>query len=114
MAAPISAALRAQAAALRLQAEALDTLASVAEASEPDALLGVEECSALGVGRDALRGAARRGELDVSTGPRGKLLVRRSAIEAWLQSRKYTPSARSEQESEPDLAAWEKSVRRAS
>lgn len=112
MAAAISSALRAQAAALRLQADALDTLASAAESSEPDALLGVEECSALGVGRDALRGAARRGELDVSQGPRGKLLVRRSALEAWLSSRKYRPSARAERAAEPDLDAWERSVRR--
>jgi hypothetical protein len=113
MSAPIASALRAQAASLRQQADALDTCASALESAAPDTLLGVEECRALGVGRDALRGAARRGELAVSQGPRGKLLVRRSALEAWLSSRQYKPEARAtENASEPDLAAWERSVRR--
>jgi hypothetical protein len=114
MAAPISAALRAQAAALRLQADALDALASAAEASEPDALLGVDDCRALGVGREALKGAVRRQELTVSLGPRGKLLVRKSALEAWLASRPYAPTARAVPEAQPDREAWERTVRQAS
>lgn len=108
------AALRAQAAALRAQADALEALAATLPDVAGDALLGVRECAALGVGRDALRGAARRGELEVNQGPRGKLLVRRSALEAWLLSRKYKPEARAAREAEPDLDAWERSVRRAS
>lgn len=109
-----SAVIRAQALALRAQADALDALARALERSEPDALLDVKGAAALGVGRDALRGAARRGELEISQGPRGKLLVKRSALEAWLSSRKYKPESRAEQAGEPDLDAWEKSVRRAS
>lgn len=108
------AALRAQAVALRVQADTLDALARALESEAPDTLLGVEECSALGVGRDALRGAAKRGELEISQGPRGKLLVRRSALEAWLRSRPYKPEVRGAREAEPDLEAWERSVRRAS
>lgn len=109
-----SAAIRAQAAALRAQADTLEALAKTLEHAEPDALLDVKGAAELGVGRDALRGAARRGELEVSQGPRGKLLVRRSALEAWLSSRRYRPEARTAQQAEPDLDAWERSVRRAS
>lgn len=100
--------------ALRAQADALDALVRTLESAEPDALLDVRGAAELGVGRDALRGAARRGELEVSQGWRGKLLVKRSALEAWLSSRKYKPEARAAREAEPDLDAWERSVRRAS
>lgn len=117
MAVGVGAALRAQAAALRAQADTLEALASALESEAPDTLLGVAEAAALGVGRDALRGAAKRGELEISQGPRGKLLVRRSALEAWLRSRPYKPEARASGEAQPsakDLEAWERSVRRAS
>jgi len=101
-------ALRAQAAALRAQADALEALAATLPDVAADELLGVKACAALGVGRDALRGAARRGELDISQGPRGKLLVKRSALEAWLRSRPYKPTAAAPV---ADLAAWDRSMR---
>ena len=103
-----SAALRAQATALRVQADTLDALAA-SLAPEADELLDLAACKALDVGRDALKGAADRGELQVSRGPRGKLLVRRSALEAWLSSRPYKPT---QTEAAPDLDAWERSVTR--
>ena len=109
------AALRAQADALRAQAAALDALAATLPDVEGDEILDVSACrERFRVGREALRGAAQRGELAISQGPRGKLLVKRSALEAWLSSRKYKPESRAtEHEGEPDLDAWERSVRRA-
>jgi hypothetical protein len=44
-----------------------------------------------GVGRDALKAAAKRGELELSRGPRRRLLVKRDVLEAWLGSRPYEP-----------------------
>ncbi|MES1173564.1 MAG: helix-turn-helix domain-containing protein [Myxococcales bacterium] len=104
-----SVALRAQAAALRVQADTLDALAGTFS-PESDDLLGVAECRALGVGRDALTGAADRGELAVSRGVRGKLLVRKSELDRWLASKPYTPSPKPD--AAPDLDAWDRAVRR--
>jgi hypothetical protein len=82
------AALVAQAAALRAQADALEELAATLPDVAADALIGVAECAErYNVGRDALKRAAERGELNVSRGPRQRLLVKRSALEAWLVSR---------------------------
>jgi hypothetical protein len=91
------AALLAQAAALRAQADVLEALASTLPDAAGDELLGVKECAALGVGRDALRAAAERGELNVSRGVRGKLLVRRSALVAWLESKPVKGAERAEE-----------------
>jgi hypothetical protein len=92
-----AAALVAQAAALRAQADVLEALA----ATLPDAadeLLGVAECAKrFNVGRDALKGASVRGELAVTRGVRGKLLVRRSALEAWLESKPVGSTVRGEE-----------------
>jgi hypothetical protein len=104
-------ALRAQAQALRAQADALEALASTLPDVAADELLDVAACRALGVGRDALRGAARRGELQVSQGPRGKLLVRRAALEAWLTSRSYKPTSAATP-APVDLAAWDRAMRK--
>jgi hypothetical protein len=100
------AALRAQAVALTL---AIDTLAASLEAPG-DELLGVAQCKALGVGRDALLAAAGRAELELTRGPRQRLQVRRSELERWLSSRPYVPSAKAEHVT--SIAEWEKSVRR--
>ncbi|MES1185093.1 MAG: helix-turn-helix domain-containing protein [Myxococcales bacterium] len=82
------AALVAQAKALRAQADALEALAATLPTVEADDLIGVAECAAkYNVGRDALRRASERGELAVSRGPRQRLLVRRSAVVAWLESK---------------------------
>ena len=105
-----SAALRVQAAALRAQADTLEALAATL-GPEADELLGVRDCKALGVGRDALLAAADRGELQVSRGPRQRLQVRKSELDRWLSSKPYQPRDR---EPAPDLEAWERSVRRAS
>ncbi|MEI9936673.1 MAG: hypothetical protein WDO69_05565 [Pseudomonadota bacterium] len=100
------AALRAQAEALTL---AIDTLAA-SLAAPGDELLGVRECRALRVGRDALLAAAKRGEVQLSRGPRQRLQVRRSELEKWLQSRPYVAPAASEPVQ--SLEDWQRSVLR--
>jgi len=93
-----AAALVAQAAALRAQADVLEALAATLPGAGGDELLGVAECSErFGVGRDALKGASERGELAVTRGVRGKLLVRRSALEAWLESKPVRSAVRGEE-----------------
>ena len=87
----------AQAVALRAQADVLEALAATLQDTSTDDLLGVGECSdRYGVGREALRGAAKRGELAVTRGVRGKLLVRRSGLESWLTSRPLQVSAKAD------------------
>jgi hypothetical protein len=110
-AAMAGAALRLQVAALRAQADALEALSNTL-GSYDDELLDVAACSKrFDVGREALRGAAARGELEISHGPRRKLLVKRRALEAWLASKPYKPTAKNS-EPAPDLEAWERRVRR--
>lgn len=93
-----AAALRAQATALRAQADALEALAVALPDAAADDLIGVAECAGeYGVGRDALKRAAERGELAVSRGPRQRLLVRRSAIVAWLESKPMRTTERGEE-----------------
>jgi hypothetical protein len=58
-----------------------------------------------GVGRDAVLGAARRGEVELSQGPRRKFLVRAREIETWLTQRKYTPPV---QPTAKDMEEWER------
>lgn len=62
-----------------------------------------------GVGRDALKAAANRGELELSRGPRRRLLVKRDVLEAWLGSRPYEPPM-----AEPvaDLEQWKAEAER--
>lgn len=43
-----------------------------------------------GLGRASVLGAVERGELTAARGARGKILVRHSAVEAWLASRPVT------------------------
>ena len=101
-------ALRAQAVALRVQAAALEALAESLADPVSD-LLGVAECRAIGVGRDALLAGAARGELRLTRGPRQRLQVERGELWRWLASKPYAaPAAK---EPAPDLDAWERSVR---
>jgi hypothetical protein len=60
------------------------------------------------VGRDAILAGARRGELELSRGPRRKLLVRAAELERWLTGRKYTPSQRP---TARDMEEWGRQVR---
>ncbi|MEO7032196.1 MAG: hypothetical protein ABI548_00115 [Polyangiaceae bacterium] len=105
---PSAAALLAQVAVLRSQADAIE---AIARSLEPEDDLGVDDCREIfGVGRDAIKSAAARGELEVTRGVRGKLLVKRSALQAWLASKPYVPPARDEPAQ--DAEAWQRSVLR--
>jgi hypothetical protein len=60
-----------------------------------------------GLGPEALRAAAERGELKVSRGARGKLLVLESELRRYIASRPYKPTPRRTQPPE-NLDAWER------
>ena len=86
-----------QAQLLRLLADSLDALADALPERIDGAadLLDAEQALAeFGVGRDGLKNAARRGELTLSRGARGKLLVARCELRRWLESRPYKGKAR--------------------
>jgi hypothetical protein len=84
----IRAALLAQAAVLRAQADTLDALAAALPDHDADALLDLGDLRRrFRLGRASVLGAVERGELQASRGPRGRILVRCSAAEAWLASR---------------------------
>jgi hypothetical protein len=75
------------------------------DADEGPELLDVKATAErYGVGRDGLKAAALRGELELLRGPRGKLLVERDAFEGWLRSRPYKPKTPTQT---PDLSAWD-------
>lgn len=67
--------------------------AAVAEAlavKRQDDLLDMKQVAErYGIGRRAAQAAARRGEIELSQGPRRRLLVRASEVERWLTQRKY-------------------------
>ena len=61
------------------------------------------------VGRGALLAAARRGEVELSHGPRRKLLIRAGEVERWLTQNRYRPPNRS---LSADLEEWDREVTR--
>jgi len=92
-----------------LRAERDDVTAG---ATADDPLLGTKEIFAeTGLGHDGVKAAAERGELAVSRGPRGKLLVARSELRRYLQSKPIKP-----RKAEPvaeSLEAWDGQALRA-
>jgi hypothetical protein len=96
-----AAALEAQATAKRAQADAI-----VVEPRADELLDAKQTLDRYGIGRDAIRGAAFRGELQVHRGARGKFLVRKDAIESWIEARPYTPTPR--RAPCADLAEWDR------
>ena len=69
--------------------------AAIAEAlaarGEHDLLDMKQIAERYGIGRGAVQAAARRGELELSQGPRRRLLVRAGEVDRWLTHRKYAP-----------------------
>ena len=57
------------------------------------------------IGREAVLAGAKRGELELSRGPRRKLLVRAAELERWLTGRKYSPVREPAPES---MEEWER------
>jgi hypothetical protein len=89
-----------QAQALRTQADTLEAHANAlpdGEAADP--LLDTKQALAeFGIGHDGIKSAIERGELSASRGARGKILIARSELRRYLQSkpvhpRKATPAA---------------------
>lgn len=103
--------LLAQADALELQAQTLRATAKALDAAPPDSgpLLGTVELKRdFHVTREVLRAAVDRGELEVFRGAKGRIQVRRSEIERWIESRKWTPKApKRTTAAAADLDAWE-------
>ena len=61
-----------------------------------------------GIGRDALLAAARRGDIELSRGPRRKIWVRGYEIEQWITDHKFVPTSR---KAEPtNLEEWDRQV----
>lgn len=87
--------------------------AAVAEAlavrSQDDLLDMKQVAERYGVGRDALLCAAKRGEVELSQGPRRKFLVRAMEVERWLTQKKYVPPNRA---APADLDEWERQATR--
>lgn len=60
-----------------------------------------------GAGRDSILSAASRGELELSLGPRRKVLVRAGELERWLTETKYVP-IRERRSLAKDLEEWDR------
>lgn len=106
----VKALLLTQAQALRTQADVLEAQAKALPdgAEQGDPLLDVDAVMhEFGVGRDSLKAAEERGELELLRGARGKLLIARSVVRSWLESRKGRPRKASSTPA-TDLAAWER------
>ncbi|HEY5373373.1 MAG TPA: hypothetical protein VIK01_06785 [Polyangiaceae bacterium] len=93
----VKALLKLQAQALRVQADALEASADSLPdgGAAGDELLGTEQTLArFSLGHEAVRAAAARGELVVSRGARGKLLVLESDVRRFIAARRYQPAPR--------------------
>lgn len=87
-----------------LRAADIRALISAAVA-RPDPWLSMAELEATGWSRESLRSAAEKG-LPVYRGPRGKIQVRQSDIDAWITSRPWRP-VRSARPAASDLDEWQ-------
>lgn len=105
---PVKALLLTKAKTLRALADDFEAQANALPAAEEtDPLLDVDQVMAeFGVGRDSLKAAAERGEIELLRGARGKLLIARSAVRTWIESRPVQPRPR-KTASAADLVAWE-------
>ena len=81
--------------AQREQLDLIEALAKSLPEGDEDPLLGVDEAQAeFGVGRGTIATAAAAGDLSASRGARGKILVRRSELARWIDSRPFKPGPR--------------------
>jgi len=60
------------------------------------------------LGRSAVRQAIERGELKASRGAKGRILVRREAVEGWLSERPAVVSPRPRFTDSGSLAEWDR------
>lgn len=106
--------LRIQAQNLRTQADALEATAAaleVAPAADDPWLTLPEMEEQYHITRQVLAAAQQRGELAPRRGPKGRVMIRRSEIEAWIESRAWTPR-RTVKATAPDLDEWEAQAER--
>jgi hypothetical protein len=76
-----------------IEAQLRSLRASVEGTDDDDQQLDAKQAlERFGVGHDGLLAAERRGEIALTRGPRRKILVRRSALEAYL-ARPHAPTA---------------------
>lgn len=78
---------------------------TLAVKSRDDLLDMKQTAERYGIGRRAVQAAARRGEVELSRGPRRRLLVRASEVERWLTQRKYDPLFATNPARQPDARA---------
>ena len=79
----------------REQLDLIDALANALPDAESAQQLGCDDLlKEFKLGRGTVQSAVERGELTVSRGARGKILVARSEVERWLRSRPYKPGPR--------------------
>lgn len=101
-------ALLAHAASLRTQADSIEAVANALPATQSDQLMDHPMLmKEFGIGREAIRAAAARGELAVTQGARRKLIVRRSEVERWLAARTYAPAPRRAKAKVVPIGSWE-------
>lgn len=106
--------LRVQAANLRVQADVIDALAAAMQITpDTDDLLDRRQRRELypGLG-SAIDDAIADGSLPACRGSKQRSLVRRSAIESWLESRPVAPRPPRSASAEPidDLESWDRQV----
>lgn len=77
----------------------------VAAVARPDPWLTMADLETRGWSRESLASAAKQG-LPVYRGPRGKIQVRQSDIDAWITSRPWRP-VRSARPAASDLDEWQ-------
>jgi hypothetical protein len=96
MSTDMKALLYAQADTMEAQARALRALADAYnDAGAADPLLDCEQIrKAYAMGAEAVRAAVTRGELTAVRAGRGKIMVRASELQRYLQSRPYQPTQR--------------------
>jgi len=92
---------------LRAELESIDS-----QPAHDELLDAKQSLEKYGLGHEGLRSAAERGELAVSRGARGKLLVLESELRRYIASRPYKPTPRRAAPLE-NLDAWEAEADRA-
>jgi hypothetical protein len=105
----VRSALRAQAQVLRAQADTLEALASALPDGDGDELLDLSELKRrFHLGRASVLSAVEKGELEASRGSRARILVRCSAVRAWLSARPVITRKATTRGEAATLDEWER------
>jgi hypothetical protein len=112
------AAARANRAAAESVVAALEAALSKPETEADELLDLVTLRKRYGIGRAAILGAVRRRELEAVRGVRDRIMVRRSAVEGWLGSRRVEPAVVANRDrpvakapaNDDPMTAWERAA----